>query len=112
MKKYIPAAIASAMPFVAFAQNLQSVFSTIQNLLNLIIPILITLAVVLFFWGLAKYIWSVGDEGAKNDGKKIMIWGLVSLFVMVSVWGILGLFGSTFNIQQGGSGSNLIPRVQ
>lgn len=111
MKKYIPAAVAFAAPFVALAQNLQSVFSTIQNLLNLIIPILITLAVVLFFWGLARYIWSAGGD-EKEGGKQIMIWGLVALFVMVSVWGILGLFGSTFNIQQGGSGSNLIPRVQ
>ena len=110
MKKYIPATIISALPFIAFAQTLDNVFITIQNLLNLVIPILITLAVVLFFWGLAKYIWSEGED--KEGGKNIMIWGLVALFIMVSVWGILSLFGNTFNIQQGGSGSNLIPRVQ
>lgn len=111
MKKYIPVALAFAAPFVAFAQNLQSLLSTVQNLLNAVIPILITLAVVYFFWGLAQYIWNAGDD-AKKEGRQRMIWGLVALFVMVSVWGIISLFGSTFNIQQGGSGANLIPRVQ
>lgn len=113
LKKYIPIGLGFATPFVAFAQNIQGVLGVIQNLLNLIIPILITLAVVTFFWGLAKFIWSIGgEENAKADGKKIMLWGLVALFVMVSIWGIIGLLGNTFSIRQGGSGSNLVPRVQ
>lgn len=111
VKKYVPIGLGFAAPFVAFGQNIQGVLGVVQNLLNLVIPILITLAVVTFFWGLAKFIWSIGDENAKADGKKIMLWGLVALFVMVSIWGIIGLIGNTFSIRQGGSGSNLIPRV-
>ena len=55
---------------------------------NILIPLAFTLALLFFFWGVAKYIWSAGD--AKEEGKKIMVWGVIALFVMSSIWGIIG----------------------
>lgn len=61
---------------------------TAKNFITLyLIPIAFTLALLFFFWGVAKYIWSEGQS--KEDGRKIMIWGIVALFVMSSVWGII-----------------------
>ena len=54
---------------------------------NILIPLAFTLALLFFFWGVAKYIWSAGD--AKEEGKKIMVWGVIALFVMSSIWGII-----------------------
>ena len=51
------------------------------------------MALLAFFWGLAKYIFHSNDEEKKAEGKNIMIWGIVALFVMASVWGIVKFIG-------------------
>ena len=70
------------------------------NLIFKVVPVLVSLALLVFVWGLAKFIFRLGgDEKAVTEGKNLMIWGLVALFVMVSIWGILrfayGEFGFT-----------------
>jgi hypothetical protein len=67
----------------------------------MLIPILIALALVAFFWGLVRYVWSGGEF--KEGGRNIMIAGLVALFVMVSVWGIIRLAQNTLGIGSGGA---------
>lgn len=62
----------------------------IQN----IIPIIIGLAVLVFVWGILQYVVSKEDTG-KADGKKYMLWGIIALFVMVSVWGLVNLLQKT-----------------
>jgi hypothetical protein len=61
-----------------------------------IIPIVFALGLLFFFYGVVKYIWSAGGE--KEAGKKIMIWGIVGLFVMASVWGLVRFVQGEFNI--------------
>jgi len=44
---------------------------------------------LIFFWGLAKFIFRVGgDENAVETGRRLMIWGVIALFVMMAIWGI------------------------
>ena len=92
MKKIIIGALLMA-PAFAFAQDLSGIdnlaagFGTVVKTL---IPIMMALAVLAFFWGLVKYIASASDEAAKEGGKTLMIWGMIALFVMVALWGILG----------------------
>lgn len=82
-----------ALPMVAFAQTLGPIHALITNVGRIVaalVPILITLALVVFFFGLVRYLW--GGSGAKHAaGRNLMIWGLIALFVMVSVWGIIEL---------------------
>jgi ABC-type Fe3+-siderophore transport system permease subunit len=73
------------------------------ELLNNLIPILIGLAVLLFIWGLLKYIRGDGEE-AKKEGIKVVGYGIVSIFVMVSLWGIIHLIGSVLGIDINGVG--------
>lgn len=112
MKKTLSLAGTFALPALALAATFNSIVAQVQDLLNLLIPILITLAVIYFFWGLANYILNAGDTEKKEEGRNIMIWGIVALFVMVSIWGLVGLIGSTFGIQQGGTGAGFIPTVR
>lgn len=100
MKKAIVVGGAWALPFVAFAQTLQTVLATVSNILGILVPILITLAVIVFFWGLIQYL--MGDMEEKAKARTIMIWGVIALFVMVSVFGLIQLLGNTFGIRQGG----------
>jgi len=85
-----------ALPALASAQTLQNTLGTISGLLNGAIGLFITLAIVIFFWGLIKYLMSVGDE--KAAGLQIMFYGVIAIFVMVSIWGIIRLLQTTFRV--------------
>lgn len=98
MKRIILAAIV-LVPGLAYAQslsNLETLLRSIGRLISLALPIVVAIALLAFFWGLVKFIFA-GEE-AKKEGQHLMIWGLVALFVMVSVWGIIGFFQRELNL--------------
>jgi hypothetical protein len=109
MKKLVISTALLALPLVAAAQTVTTALTKIADILNIIIPLLIALALVAFFWGLVRYIWSSGE--GHEQGKNVMIAGLVSLFIMVSVFGIIRLVGDTFGVF-GGSNKFIAPTVQ
>ena len=112
MKKVIIAALALT-PVFAFAQtltNLSILVSSIGGIVTLAIPIVFSLALLAFFWGLVKYIFAQGNEEAKADGKKIMLWGLIALFVGAMVWGIIEFARSSLGIQN--VPTQTVPKVQ
>jgi succinate dehydrogenase/fumarate reductase cytochrome b subunit len=69
----------------------------ISGLMKPIIPFLIGLAVIVFIYGVLTLMLSEGGE-KKEDGKKFMIWGIVGIFVMISVWGLVNILKETFNL--------------
>ena len=69
-----------------------------------LIPLAFLLCLLYFFWGVAKYIRSI-NPGQKEEGRSIMIWGIVGLFVASSIWGIVLLIRTELgipNIQNAG----------
>ncbi len=62
-----------------------------------LIPITFTLAILVFFWGIVRYVYSQSTED-KVAGKGIIVWSLIAVFIMVSVYGIIYLMQITFGI--------------
>jgi hypothetical protein len=63
------------------------------ELIDAALPVVGGLALLVFIWGLAKFIFRVGgDEKAVAEGKSLMIWGIIALFILVSFWGIIEIF--------------------
>lgn len=85
------------VPALASAATLTDTLVFFSTFLNGVIGLFITLAIVVFFWGLIKYLWSIDNENA-HEGLKIMFWGLIAIFVMVSIWGIIRLLQSTLKV--------------
>jgi len=79
---------------MAFADLAEIVFEIVE----LTVPLLSFLAVALFFWGLAKFLLSEGDESALTSGKHLMFWGIVGILVIFSVWGILSLLATSIGM--------------
>ena len=82
-------------PAVVLAQltNTTRLISRIGDLVRTLILVVAGIALLVFFWGLAKFILKVGgDEKAVDQGKALMKWGLIALFIMMSVWGIIRFF--------------------
>ncbi len=62
------------------------------------VPFLFTLAAIAFIQGLVKYVSHGDNEEKRSEGRKMMIYGIVGFFFMVSIWGILGLFTKGFGL--------------
>ena len=77
--------------------NAFTILGVIQSLLNIIIPILITLAVVYFIWGVIQYTISQ-DEEAKKQARSKIIMGLIGLFIIVAFWGIVNVISRTLGV--------------
>ena len=51
--------------------------------------LLMALAVAYFLYGVMKFVRDQSSEYAQVEGKRHMVWGVVGIAIMVSVWGIL-----------------------
>lgn len=97
--------VACNLPNKAKIQDLFNYVSCIIS--KSIIPLIFTLAVAFFVWGVVQYMLASADEHKKEMGKQYMVWGIIALTVMVSVWGLVNLVGNTFGLDTG-----FIPQVQ
>lgn len=96
--KAILAGAAGAFPFVAFAQNITNILLQIQGIINVLIPFIIGLAVLVIIWGILGYISGAGDEEKRGEAKQYIIWGIIGVFIMLSVWGLVNVLVSSFNL--------------
>lgn len=67
-------------------------------IVNPLIGLLFTVAFVIFLWGAVNFIFNSGDTEAQKKGKQHMIWGVVGMFIMVSVVAILRIVLNTFGL--------------
>lgn len=64
-----------------------------------LVPLIMILATAAFIWGVAMFVAHPGEEKVREEGKKRIVWGIVGLFVAISVWGIVALIATMVNIQ-------------
>jgi len=112
MKKLFTGTILAAAPLVMFAQaNAFSILGTIRDIVQFIIPILITGALAYFIYGIILYVIAKdADEKGKATG--VVTRGIIGFFVILSIWGLVAIIQSTFGIGSGGTvGPDNIPGV-
>ena len=89
-------------PSVAFAvttpRTFKELVAMILHYISIVVPFIITLAVVYYMWiglqGMRK-----SQEGKIDpDWPKTMAMGVLAIFLMVSIWGILQLLLSVFGV--------------
>lgn len=104
MKNFLKVSFASAtifaLPLVAGAQTdgINHLINQVQNIIARLIPIVIGLALLVFLWGVLMYVISKNDDD-KKSARNYMLWGIIGLFVMVAVWGLVSIL--TDSIFQG-----------
>lgn len=95
----LPVSFASAQTEIG--SNVTDIVSDVEGLVNSLIPLVAAIALLAFFWGLAKYVFQADDEEAKEKGKNIMIGGIVALFLIAAIGGIIGFLVEAFGFDQG-----------
>lgn len=74
--------------------TLANLIDSILGIFNVILPVLAAAALALFMYGAFQYVYSAGNE--KN--RSAMLWSLIALFVIFSVWGILRILKNTLAV--------------
>ena len=69
-----------------------------EFILNPLIILAFVVALIVFFWGLVEFIYKAGSEDGREVGKRNIMWGIVGMFVMIGVYGIINLILGTFGL--------------
>lgn len=94
-------------PSLAFAQtgsirDLDSFILFLREALDKIIPFLVLVALLVFVISALNYALASSRGGDTKNAKNKMIWGIIGLFVILSIWGIIGVVARTFETGTGG----------
>ena len=105
MKKFFLGLLAFlALPFMVSAGTIGSLgdlLAVFVSIINALMPFIVGLAVLFFVWGVFQFVASAGDEEKRTEGRNKMIYGIIGIFVMVSVWGLVNLLEGTFGVERG-----------
>ena len=109
MKKILSAAsflLLSFIPASASAQTLSSSTCTLHSysdivkcavsILNSLVPIIIALIFVWVLWSAFNFAKQDGEK--RSEYRSSMVWGLVALFVAVSIYGLVAILSGTFGL--------------
>ncbi len=85
---------------MTFAQFVGSSSSGIVGLLNIVvIPIIFTLAFLVFIWGVVKYLFFHGNEETQRaEGREFILWGIIGMVILFSVWSLVNIILSTLGL--------------
>jgi len=90
--------ITSALEVTRGVEGLISIFkNTFSSLTN----ILVLAALIVFMWGVIEMILSSSKN--KFDATQKVMWGILGLFVILSVWALVALMSDSLKIPLGGN---------
>ena len=103
MKKFITV-LAILVPSVAMADtiyNADTLTQTLTRLGNVVIGLLIAAAVIFIIWHAVLFIFKASDPEGRSQHRTGVLWGIVGLAIILSIWGLVGILTSTFNVNNG-----------
>ncbi len=94
---------------MSFPNTFQQFINLLLGMINPLLVLLAGLSLLVFFKGLAAFIAKSGDEKTHTEGRNLMIWGLIALFVMVAFLSLIMMAKSDLGFR-GGIGLPLLPQ--
>ena len=92
------------VPLYAFAQaptpaatTGTEVLSRVSNFLGALLPLMLSIGVIIFVWGVIQYMIAQSDE-AKTKGRDKILYGIIGFAVILSLWGLVTMLQTTFGI--------------
>ena len=80
-------------------QGIIDLIKLIQTLIGYAGPILLSAAILAFFFGLVMFIWKGRENEEKRKGSMaFMGYAILAIFVMIALYGIVSFIGATLGI--------------
>lgn len=66
---------------------------------TVVVPIIVALAFAVFIWGVVNYFFiGQGNDTKREQGKQFVLWGILGMVVLFSVWGLVNILLSTLGV--------------
>ena len=88
--------------------NIQTAVDGVSNIGLKLIPLIAVVAFLVFILAVGRFIRSTGDEAELKKTKKILIWGVIGLFILFTIWAIIAFL----QIEFFGSAKVGIPQIR
>ena len=101
----IAAIAAVVLPLIASAQAQDIVTPIAKNVLSLaqvLVTVVFVLAIVAFGWGIVQFIFAGGDPSKISAAKSFLLWGVIGMAVMASLFGLITFMQTYFGVKSGG----------
>ena len=86
-------AAAQKSPATQEVDRIVEVLSSFLRIFDILTVIAVACAFLLFFWGVATFIKHNENTTKVQEAKNKLFWGVIGIFVLVSVWGLVRLLG-------------------
>jgi hypothetical protein len=88
---------------MTFAQFVGSGTTGVIGLLNTVaVPVIFALSFAAFVWGVMNYFFlHGGNEEKRSEGRQFVLWGILGMVVIFSVWGFVNILLSTLGVTPG-----------
>jgi len=71
----------------------ESIIGVINNLL---VPVLIAIAFIVFLWGVYKYfIYGADSDTEREKGRQFVLWGIIGFVIITAIWGVVNIVKDT-----------------
>jgi hypothetical protein len=116
--KIFAGASAFALPALALAQqtnygtplaggsNVFNLLGVVSHIFAVVIPLLITFAVIYIIVGVIRYA-TASDGETQTQARSAILHGIIALFVIVSIWGLVAILNNTFGVGQSGQNNGV-----
>lgn len=91
-----PGGVTPSNTYAGALVTISQVVERLQNILNLILPFIVGLTVLMIIYGIFGFVTNPADEEARGKAKGYIIWGIIAVFIMVSVWGLVNILYNSF----------------
>ena len=110
------AILAITLPLIAMAAGsaqdlLTPVAQNVLALVKVLVLVVFVLAIVAFGWGIVQFIFAGGDPTALGKAKSFLLWGVIGMAVMASLFGLITFLQNYFGVASGGLNVDA-PKVQ
>lgn len=68
------------------------------EILDPLLLLLVVIAFLVFIWGVIEFIANADNSDARQTGRRHIIWGIVGLFIMFGVLGIMSFIKNTLGV--------------
>ena len=68
----------------------------VGGIINALMLLFLSLIMLYFLWGIVKFIRKSGDDKDRENAKWMMIYSIIGMTVVASLWGIVALITNTF----------------
>jgi|SRR3989344_5333514 len=80
----------------AATTDFKSLVNKIIENINYLMVLVVGLAVFVFIWGIFRYFVAGANEKKVEEARNVLIYGLLGIFIMLSVWGLVNILINTF----------------